>query len=141
QVAANTFLIKETLPAYLLNPDELVFEDGDIIIAEGNTDKNFYQLIQGSLIITKNNTVVGMISQPGDYFGEMSALLDQPRSATTLSKGKSIVKVFPGDKLTEAIENHPDISLKVIKSIVTRLQGADKRLATLGQKLLKDSTI
>jgi type IV pilus assembly protein PilB len=79
-----------------------------------------------------------MITQPGDYFGEMSALLDQPRSATILSRGKSIVKIFPGDKLKESIENYNEIALKIINSIITRLQGADKRLSAMGQKVLQN---
>ena len=130
----KTVLVKEALPAYLLNPDELTFEDGDLIIKEGNTDKNFYQLLQGNLIIIKNGRIVGDISQPGEYFGEMSALLDQPRTATIKSRGKSIVKVFPGDKLKETIENYPEIALKIIRSLVIRLTEADKKLSKIGEK-------
>ncbi len=122
----RTILQKEALPAYLLNPDELIFEDGDLIIREGNTDKNFYQLLQGALTIIKNGRIVGEITQPNDYFGEMSALMNQPRTATIKSKGKSIVKVFPGDKLEETIKNYPDIALKVIKSLLVRLNETDK---------------
>ncbi|MGK7344201.1 MAG: type IV-A pilus assembly ATPase PilB [Candidatus Nitrospinota bacterium M3_3B_026] len=134
EVLAKTVLIKEALPAYLLNPDELTFEDGDLIIKEGNTDKNFYQLLQGSLIITKSGRIVGEISQPGEYFGEMSALLDQPRTATIKSRGKSVVKVFPGDKLKQTIENYPEIAFKIIKSLISRLNEADKRLARVGDR-------
>lgn len=134
EVLQKTVLIKEALPAYLLNPDELTFEDGDLIIKEGNTDKNFYQLLQGSMVIIKNGRIVGDISQPFEYFGEMSALLDQPRTATIKSKGKSIVKVFPGDKLKETIENYPEIALKIIRSLVTRLTEADKKLSRVGER-------
>lgn len=134
EVLGKTVLIKEALPAYLLNPDELTFEDGDLIIKEGNTDKNFYQLLQGNLIITKSGRIVGEISQPGEYFGEMSALLDQPRTATIKSKGRSVVKVFPGDKLKQTIENYPEIALKIIRSLISRLNEADKRLARVGDR-------
>ncbi|MBI3581185.1 MAG: type IV-A pilus assembly ATPase PilB [Nitrospinae bacterium] len=137
EVLGNTVLAKEALPAYLLNPDELVFEDGDLIIREGNTDKNFYQLLQGGLLITKSGRMVGEITRPGDYFGEMSALLNQPRAATIRSKGKSVVKVFPGDKLRETIENHTDIAFTIIKSLMTRMDDANKRLATIGDRPVK----
>jgi len=134
EVIANTVLQKEALPAYLLNPDELIFEDGDLIIREGNTDKNFYQLLQGGLIITKNGRVVGEITQPGEYFGEMSSLMNQPRTATVRSKGKSVVKVYPGDKLRETIDNYPDIAFTIVRSLMTRINEADKRLARLGDR-------
>lgn len=134
EVIGSTVLQKEALPAYLLNPDELVFEDGDLIIREGNTDKNFYQLLQGCLIITKTGKVVGEISQPLEYFGEMSSLMNTPRTATVRSKGKSVVKVFPGDKLRETIDNYPEIGFNIIKSLMVRITEADKRLARLGEK-------
>src|SRR3989338_148639 len=128
QVIENTVMAKEALPAYLLNPDELTFENGDLIIKEGNTDKNFYQLLQGQLIISKNEKVISEITQPGEYFGEMSALTNEPRSATVRAKGKSIVKVFPGEKLKETIENYPDISLRIIHSLIRRINETDRRL-------------
>ncbi|HAP67631.1 MAG TPA: type IV-A pilus assembly ATPase PilB, partial [Nitrospinae bacterium] len=100
----------------------------DLIIKEGNTDKNFYQLLQGQLIISKNEKVISEITQPGEYFGEMSALTNEPRSATVRAKGKSIVKVFPGEKLKETIENYPDISLRIIHSLIRRINETDRRL-------------
>lgn len=132
EVLKNTALVKEALPAYLLNPDELIFEDGDLIIKEENTDTNFYQLMQGSVDIIKNGIKVGEITQPGDYFGEMSALLGSTRNATIVSRGKSIVKVFPGDKLKETIINYPEISLQIIDSLLVRLNTSIKKLAIMG---------
>ncbi|MGL4209550.1 MAG: type IV-A pilus assembly ATPase PilB, partial [Candidatus Adiutrix sp.] len=45
QVLEKTVMQKESMPHYLLNPDEMVFENGDILIKEGNTDTSFYKLI------------------------------------------------------------------------------------------------
>ncbi|MBF0274890.1 MAG: type IV-A pilus assembly ATPase PilB [Nitrospinae bacterium] len=130
EVVAKTVLQKEALPSYLLNPDELVFEDGDIIIAEGNTDNNFYRLEQGSLAIYKDEVELAVISQPGEYFGEVAALMNQPRNATVKAKGKAIIKVFPGDKLFETVENYPEISHKLLTSLIRRLQDSDKKIVS-----------
>ncbi len=135
EVNRNTANVKEALPQYLLNPDELTFDNGDTIIKEGNTDNCFYQLIQGCLTIKKGGAVVSEISQPGEYFGEMSALMSKPRNATILSKGKSRVKAFPGDKLRETLENYPEIAYKVITSCLFRLNAADKRMTELTRRL------
>lgn len=135
EVLARTVLEKESLPAYLLTPDEQVYEDGDLIIKEGNTDNNFYKLIQGHLLVSVNGRVVGEITKPGEYFGEMSSLMNQARVATIRSKGKSIVKVFPGSKLRETIENYPDIAYSVIQALVHRLQEVNRRLS--GQEILQ----
>lgn len=127
QVIEKTVLQKESLPAYLLNPDEMVFENGDVIIKEGNTDTNFFRLIQGCLEVVKGNDKIAEISQPDSYFGEMSALLGGRRTATIRSVGKSIVKVFPGDKLMETLEGYPEIAKQVIRELVFRLDDTNKR--------------
>ena len=127
QVLEKTVLQKESLPPYLLNPDEMEFGNGDIIVKEGNSDSNFFKLIQGCLEVVKGNDKIAEISEPDTYFGEMSALLGGRRTATIRSVGKSIVKVFPGDKLMETLEGYPEISKQVIRSLVARLEESNKR--------------
>ena len=127
QVLEKTVLQKESLPPYLLNPDEMVFENGDTIIKEGNTDTNFFKLIQGCLEVVKGSDKIAEISEPNSYFGEMSALLGGRRTATIRSVGKSIVKVFPGDKLMETLEGYPEISKQVVHALVSRLEDTNKR--------------
>ncbi|MGL4209223.1 MAG: Crp/Fnr family transcriptional regulator, partial [Candidatus Adiutrix sp.] len=119
----------ESMPHYLLNPDEMVFENGDILIKEGNTDTSFYKLIQGSLAVYKGQTQIAEISQNNTFFGEMSALMGGTRSATIKSQGKSIVKVFPGDKLMEVLEGYPDIAKNMITTLVDRLSATNVRLS------------
>jgi type IV pilus assembly protein PilB len=128
QVLEGTVMQKESLPAYLLDPDELVFDNGDIIIREGNADTNFYKLIQGALEVLKGNEKIAEISEPNSYFGEMSSLVGGKRSATIRSLGKSIVKVFPGDKLWETIQNYPIIAKQIITTLSNRLEDTNKRL-------------
>jgi len=142
QALHETVLQKESLPAYLLDPDEQVFENGDVIIREGNSDNNFYRLIQGCLDVMKGPEKIAEISEPNSYFGEMSALMGGKRTATIRSQGKSIVKVFPGDKLWETLENYPDISKQVISTLVNRLEETNRRLVeVVGQKTDAERTL
>ncbi len=41
EILKRTVLTKESLPAYLVNPDMEKYEDSDVIIREGNTDTDF----------------------------------------------------------------------------------------------------
>ncbi|MDR0354858.1 MAG: hypothetical protein LBJ64_03890, partial [Deltaproteobacteria bacterium] len=59
------------------------------------------------------------------------------RSATIRSKGRSIVKVFPGDKLGEVLENYPDISKQIIDTLVLRLNESSNRLSEIMQNRLE----
>jgi CRP-like cAMP-binding protein len=137
QVLEKTVIQKESLPHYLLNPDEMIFENGDTIIKEGNTDTAFYKLIQGCLEVFKGQNNIAEISQTNTYFGEMSALVGSRRSATIRSKGRSIVKVFPGDKLGEVLENYPDISKQIIDTLVLRLNESGNRLSEMMQNRIE----
>ena len=134
EVLQKTIKEKDILPAYLLTPDERIFEDSDLIINEGNDDTAFYQLIQGCLSVSINEKIVGEITQPGEYFGESSALLKESRTATIKSKGKSIVKVFPGEKLLETLENYPKIAFSLVSSLANRLKETNRRVVTLSRQ-------
>jgi type IV pilus assembly protein PilB len=137
QVLEKTVIQKESLPHYLLNPDEQIFENGDVIIKEGNTDTAFYRLIQGCLEVYKGQNLIAEISQSNTYFGEMSSLVGSRRSATIKSQGRSIVKVFPGDKLGEVLENYPDISKQIIDTLVLRLNESGNRLSEMMQNRIE----
>jgi len=131
EILKRTTITKEALPAYLVNPDVERYEDKDVIIREGNKDIDFFKLIQGALFVVKGGKKIAEIVQPGEYFGEMSAITGEPRSATIISKGRSIIKRFPGDKLYELIEKYPDVAKHLFKVIASRLDRADKIMVRL----------
>ena len=131
EVLKKTTITKEALPAYLINPDVERYEDKDVIIREGNTDIDFFKLVQGGLYVVKGGKKIAEIVEPGDYFGEMSAITGEPRSASIISKGRSVVKRFPGDKLFELIEKYPDVSKHLFAILAARLDSTDKRFVNM----------
>ena len=131
EILKKTTMTREALPAYLVNPEIEHYGDREIIVREGNTDKDFFKLVQGSVVVVKKGKVIAELSQPGEYFGEMSAITDEPRSATIMSKGRSMVKRFPGDKTPEIIEKYPDVSKQLFFTLSDRLRKADKIIVKL----------
>jgi type IV pilus assembly protein PilB len=131
EILKRTTITKEALPAYLINPDVERYEDGDVIVREGNKDIDFFKLMQGALIVVKGGKKIAEIVQPDEYVGEMSAITGEPRSASIISKGRSIIKRFPGDKIYELIEKYPDVAKHLFKVIAIRLNQADKIMVRL----------
>jgi len=127
----RTVVREDTLPAYLVNPDIEEYEDGDVIIQEGNQDKDFYKLVRGRIAVLKSGKKIAEITEPGEYFGEMAAISDEPRFATIVSVGRSAVTRYPGDKLMELIEKYPEIARKFFKTLVERLQKTDRMVVKL----------
>ena len=131
EVLKKTVLTKESLPAYLVNPDMEKYDDSDVIIREGNTDNDFFEIINGAVIVVKGGKKIAEITQPGAYFGEMSAISGEARSASIISKGRSTVRRFPGDKLFEVIENYPDVTKHLFKTMVSRLEHSNEIIMKL----------
>jgi len=137
EVLKKTTITKEALPAYLINPDLEQYEDKDVIIREGNKDIDFFKLEQGALHVVKGGKKIAEITQPGEYFGEMAAITNDARSASIISKGRSKVKRFPGDKLGEIIEKYPDVAKHLFSVLADRLNQADKKLVNIHNQIQK----
>jgi type IV pilus assembly protein PilB len=126
EVLGNTVSQQDTLPPYLVSPPVEEYEDGDIIIQEGNQDdRNFYKLVRGKVSVLKQGKKIAEITEPGEYFGEMACMLDEPRYASVISVGRTKVKKYPGDKLPELLEKYPDISRHLFKTLAKRLRKTD----------------
>ncbi|MCI5159947.1 MAG: pilus assembly protein, partial [Candidatus Electrothrix sp. AUS1_2] len=126
EVLRKTVAQEDTLPAYLVNPDVEEYEDGDIIIQEGNEDdRHFYQLVRGKVGVLKQGKKIAEITEPGEYFGEMACLMNEPRYASIISLGRCKIKRYPGDKLNELIEKYPEIARKLFKTMAKRLRKTD----------------
>jgi type IV pilus assembly protein PilB len=137
EVARRTAATKEAMPAYLVSPDVIECQDGEIIIREGNSDLDFYKLVRGALAVVKDGKKIAEITQPGDFFGEMAAISGEPRSASIVASGKAVVKRFPGEKLQEVIEKYPDVAKHLFQILVSRLDRANKLTTKLAADLVK----
>ena len=131
EVLRRTVAHEESLPAYLINPDQENYEDGDMIIREGNRDIDFFKLIRGSLTVIKGGKKIAELTEPGEYFREMAAISGEQRAASIISQGRSSVKRFPGDKLEEVIKKYPDVSEHLFKTMVGRLQKSNQIIVKL----------
>ena len=131
EVLKKTVLNKESLPSYLVNPDLEKYDDSEVIIREGNTDNDFFELVQGAVIVVKSGKKIAEVSQPGSYFGEMSAISGEARSASIISKGRATIRRFPGDKLFEVIATNPEVSKHLFKTIVSRLEHSNEIIMKL----------
>jgi type IV pilus assembly protein PilB len=127
----RTVAHRESLPAYLVNPDQEDYEDGDVIIREGNKDIDFFKLIRGALTVVKGGKKIAELTEPGEYFGEMASITGEQRTASIISQGRSTIKRFPGDKLEEIIDKYPDVSRHLFKTMTQRLQKSNQIIVKL----------
>jgi len=135
EILKRTVVTEESLPAYLVHPDIEEYQDGDYIIRQNNNDRDFFKLVTGAVSVVKDGKKIAEITEPGEYFGEMSAISGDPRSASITSKGRAKVKRFPGDKLHEVIQKYPEVASHLFKTVVNRLGQANNIIVKLANDL------
>ena len=133
EVERRTVLNEESLPAYLVNPDIELYEDGDTIIHQGNKDNDFFMLIQGTVMVVRDGKRIADIKEPGEYFGEMSAISGEPRSASIVAKGRAKIKRYPGDKIMEVIQTQPKVARYLFETLVNRLSQTSDIIVKLAE--------
>jgi len=66
------------------------YEDGEVIIREGDLDPWLYFLLSGKIRVSKENLEINTIDKKGEIFGEMRVIDFMKRSASVVAVGKTI---------------------------------------------------
>lgn len=72
------------------------YENDDVIIQQGDPADYFYMLVSGRVVVKRtgddpsrpNAEVVLTVYSPGNYFGELALIQNQPRAASAIADGK-----------------------------------------------------
>jgi CRP-like cAMP-binding protein len=75
--------------------------------------------------------IILSIFRRGDFFGEMSLLDDQPRSANVLALEKSELLVLRRQSFVQHLREHHEIALKIMAELSRRLRKADEIIGNL----------
>ncbi len=99
------------------------FGDGDEVIREGASGKEFYRLVstQGGLRIRSGDREVGHIHKPGEFLGEIAALTERPYPYTVTSIGESALETYTREDLDGIVRDHPDQASHLIRSLLNHV--------------------
>ena len=106
-------------------PKEWLLEQNDI-----GTDIYFLTSGVVRVLITPSpdrEVILGDI-EAGGYFGEMSAIDGQPRSAGILAITDATIARMPAKVFNEIIHQFPDVSEQLLRQLVTRIRTLDQRV-------------
>jgi voltage-gated potassium channel len=105
--------------------DELAIGEGRVLAREGQSGREFFVLVDGTVRITKNKRKVADLG-PGEWFGEIALITRGPRTATVTASSPVRVLVLTDRAFRQVVQRVPSIALKVLASVGERL-GADAR--------------
>jgi CRP/FNR family cyclic AMP-dependent transcriptional regulator len=68
---------------------------------------------------------------PGDLFGEIGVIDDNPRSATVVAVDNSDLVVFAKEDFRRCLADNFDLTIAIMRNMAARLRAADQRIESL----------
>ncbi len=112
------------------------FSVGSYIIREGQMARNVFVILEGEAEIVKadengNDKVVAKVGK-GTILGEMGVFMDQPRTTSVRISEDLTALEFTAESFTSAVIKIPDLSLRLLKSLSTKLSESNDAIVGLG---------
>lgn len=106
--------------------EERRFPAGQDIFKEGDAGDGVYVVRRGAVQISafvgQGERRVFSRVLPGDVFGEMTLLDNQPRSACATAEQETTVYFVPREAMVELLRRSPELSMKLVQEISSRLR-------------------
>lgn len=102
---------------------ELSYNAGDTIVDEGAMGVGFYLVLEGKAEVRKQGKVLATLGK-GQFFGEMSLIDEQPRSADVVAVAPTRCWALTSWAFNSIVKANPEIALKMLKEVVKRLREA-----------------
>jgi CRP-like cAMP-binding protein len=114
---------------------EREYPKNSVILFEDDPGDALYIVSSGQvkvvLIGEDGREVILSVLGDGDFFGEMSLIDDEPRSAHVIAMKDSQLLVLRRDDFQVQLQAHPPIALKLLRVLVQRLRRADEKIGSL----------
>jgi CRP-like cAMP-binding protein len=112
------------------------YDAGAVIASQEETGDALYVLVNGRVKVvlygdSGREIILSVFKSPGDFFGEMSLLDDEPRSATLVAADPSRLLVLSRADFRAHIQRHPRTALRVLTEMSRRLRRADEVIGNL----------
>ncbi|NJL29020.1 MAG: mechanosensitive ion channel, partial [Thermoanaerobaculia bacterium] len=111
-----------------------LYDDGENLVREGEQGDSLFVVDTGRAIVTKSG-LAGSTSGielavlgPGDFFGEMSLLTGEPRSASVSSDGSCAVLVLAKDAIEPLMQEDPELAAALSRVLAARRLDLEHRL-------------
>jgi CRP-like cAMP-binding protein len=98
---------------------------GEYIIRAGSTERRMYIILEGRVMITlpdagDNITIAEM--GKGDFFGEITLFINQPRSANAIADGDVKLGYIDSlEQLEDYLMRNPEFAARMVKVLCRRL--------------------
>lgn len=106
---------------------EMAFREGETIVKEGDAGLGFYVIIDGEAVVKRRNREVARL-QRGSFFGEMSLLDDQPRSADVIAMAPTKCLVLLRWNFWSLVSKNKKVMRGLFKEMARRLRATTETI-------------
>ena len=105
---------------------------GDCLIEEAVRTDRLYVIKQGAFEVVRNGVRVILISEPGAFLGEISAVLRSAPTASVLAAEDSTVYVI--DNASAAVQRRPELTYAIAQLLAQRLSAVTAYLVDIKRR-------
>ena len=124
----------QALDVLLKGAIKKTFQKNTILFSEGDKTDSLYVICSGKVKVTitdkDGKEIILSMLGPGEYFGEMSLLDSEPRSATVMTREATELLIVSKNNLMEIFSSNP-IAFNLLKGLLNRLREANKKIEGL----------
>jgi CRP-like cAMP-binding protein len=99
--------------------DEIDVEAGRVICGKGERADEFFVIEKGTARVVRDEQYLDELG-PGDFFGEMGLLEDEPRNADVIAETPLTLMVLSGPALKELEREYPRLARKLSRKVEQR---------------------
>ncbi len=104
--------------------DEVEATQWHVLVEAGQPGTEFFLIVRGRAVVTRKGRTVATL-EPQDYFGELSLLDRQPRSATVVCETDMDLLVLSQRNFDRLLRSAPTIVNKLLRAMGNRLRESD----------------
>lgn len=97
------------------------FKPGEYIFKQGERQNFMAFIVDGKVDIVKESAdeleMIVVTLLPSTYFGEMSFVDEEPRSASAVARIESTLLFLSNDNFDRITNEHPGLAIKILKNI------------------------
>ena len=114
---------------------EKTYPKNAVVLTEGEAGDSLFMIQSGKVKVfigdEDGREIILKILGPGSFFGEMSMIDKQPRSASVTTLETSTFLVLQHNAFEKCVEQAPRIAQMVMQVLAQRVREADRKIGTL----------
>ena len=114
--------------------DEVRIGAGRDLAKQGELGREFVLITDGTAAVIRDEVEIGNLG-PGDYFGELALLDDQPRNATVRAVSDLTAQVLDRRAFQTLLDDSPHMTRNLLSATAMRLAECDEEIARLRKRL------